>query len=88
MLTFKFLRVSDLRRMSNHLYSRKQQSFFNYHGDIGYWFALRLLHKNLSPVLYTDFINGLMTSRDKLKKMDYKVTNDDQEPEGYSGSYI
>jgi innexin len=78
LLTFKFLRVRDLRRMSEHFYNRRQHSFFSYYADIGYWFVLHLIHKNLSPVLYRDFVNDLMHSREKFVKKDFKEEHDEE----------
>lgn len=62
MLSMKILRVGDLRRMSEHIYGRRQRSFFNFYADYGYWFVLRLLHKNLSPVLFKDLMHDMMKS--------------------------
>lgn len=66
MLSLKFLRIGDLRRMSEYSYGHRQRSFFNFYSDFGYWFSLHLLHKNLSPVLYKDLIGDLMNSGDRI----------------------
>lgn len=59
MLTFKCLRIYDVRRMSDRPHSRRFQLFFDYYSDYGYWFTLRLIHMNLSPVLFRDFLLDL-----------------------------
>lgn len=61
MLAFKFCRIYDVRRMSDRPYSRRFEHFFFHYSDFGYWFTITLLHKNLSPVLFRDFLIDLKT---------------------------
>lgn len=65
MVTLKCLRISDIRYKANSYCQRPSMDFFYFYSDIGYWFTLSLLHKNLSPVLFKDLISDLMKCKEK-----------------------
>jgi innexin len=65
MLVFKCLRKWNLRHMIGRRNVYNSFDFYSRYGDVGYWFAIRLLNRNLSPVLFDDLISELMTKSRK-----------------------
>lgn len=66
MVAFKCMRTYDVRRMSDRPNSRRSDHLFYHYSDFGYWFSLRMLHKNISPVLFRDLLLTLKAQDAKL----------------------
>ena len=84
MLTFKSLRTYAIRKMSDRPLSRRSENFFYHYSDYGYWFILRLLQKNVSPVLFRDLLLALKNQDTKKEKVQEITPN----IEGQSSSNI
>lgn len=70
MMAIKRLRTCDLRRKADTYFSHRFHMFFIHYSDYGYWFALHLMHKNLSPVLFQDLMADLMKGAEWRKPKD------------------
>lgn len=60
LLAFRFVRIQDVRRMSSISRTRRSEEFCYWCSDFGIWYTLTIFHRNLSPVLFKDFMEGLM----------------------------
>lgn len=62
--------------------TRRSEEFCYWCSDYGIWFTLRVLHRNLSPILFKDFMIDLMKQGDAKtvnfqemrEESDYKQT--------------
>lgn len=63
----KYLRKYDLRNMCDRSYSFRYNEFLSTYSHHGLWFSLRILHNNLSPVLFQDLIKDLMKPENAKK---------------------
>lgn len=70
LMTIKWMRSIDLRRMADKHYSRRVQGFFAHYSDYGYWFLLHQFHKNLSHALYQDLMTDLMKGNEWRRSKD------------------
>jgi innexin len=70
MLAFKFMRTQDIRRMSNCNRTRRSDEFCYWLSDFGIWNMIRIVHNNLSPVLFEDLMKALMKNEDSLDRSD------------------
>lgn len=89
MLTFKFIRTQDIRRMSNCDRTRRSEDFCYEYSDFGVWYTLRIIHRNLNPVLFEHLMKCLLKSEDaKSLKYSYseklELTDEDHSPQDSS----
>lgn len=54
MISCSSLRILDIGRMLERTVTRRDVKILSDNGDYGYWYTLRIFHKNLSPVLFQD----------------------------------
>lgn len=69
MLMFNSLRILDVGRMCERTMTRRECKKISCNGDFGYWFTLKIYHKNLSPVLFQDLAKELQERAEKTSKM-------------------
>lgn len=80
LMTIKWLRTCDLRRMTDAYFSGRFQGFFMHYSDYGYWFTLHMLHKNLSPALYQDLMNDLLKGNEWRRSKDEEARAGEKYP--------
>lgn len=61
------LRLYTLRYWSSRIDIRSEKNFFKRFSHIGYFFTFYLIHRNLSPVLFEDLIEEMITPEEKKK---------------------
>lgn len=76
MITFPQLRLMDVGRMLERTITKRECKKISSNGDLGYWFTLRIYHKNLSPVLFQDLAKELYEQVDKSKKSKSKSSSE------------
>lgn len=65
MLSMKSFRCKDIRGMTQG--KRPSKNFLRFNSDVGYWFVLCLIRKNLSSALFNDMISDLIELSGKKK---------------------
>lgn len=73
MMFSKYLRKRHLNIMCNSVFTYRYNDFYSKYSHCGLWFALRLIHKNLGPILFKDLLGDLINP-EKTKE---KVSDDD-----------
>lgn len=76
MFGFKFMRAQDVRRIADCDRTRRSDEICYWGSDFGIWHVLRIIHRNLNPVLFEDFIRALVKC-DDVKSLNYSVTSED-----------
>lgn len=76
MMSFRFVRIQDIRRMANFTNTRRSDEFCYWSSDYGIWFTLSIFHRNLSPVLFQDLMDGLI-KRGNVEPVSVSVLQED-----------
>lgn len=79
MLIYNSIRIVDVGRMLGRSASRRECKKISSNGHLGIWFTLKMFHKNLSPVLFQDFVKELEKKVLKSYRKEAKKSSDEED---------
>lgn len=69
MMFSKYLRKRHLHIMCNSVFTYRYNDFYSRFSHCGLWFSLRLIHKNLGPILFQDLLDDLINPEKAKMKL-------------------